>query len=171
MEVGFGKGLFLVTTAETRPDVHFVGVEIVRKYQLFTATRIAKRGLRNVRVACADARLFLRDYTASGSLDAMHVYYPDPWWKRRHEKRRLFTAEFTTQCARVLKPGGRLHLATDVEDYFQVMKALLAGEPALGELPPPPLNEPRHDLDYLTNFDRKFRQRGLPVFRAAYLRG
>src|SRR5262249_1630393 len=112
IEVGFGKGLFLVTTAQAHPEHNFLGIEIVRKYQLFTATRIAKRGVQNVRLAKADARLFLRDLVAAESVHGMHVYFPDPWWKKRHQKRRLFTSEFIEQCARVLKPGGRLNIAT-----------------------------------------------------------
>ena len=94
IEVGFGKGLFLVTAGQERPEVNFFGIEIIRKYQLFTANRLAKRELHNVRLACADARLFLRDYVPAGSVQAVHVYFPDPWWKKRHHKRRLFTAEF-----------------------------------------------------------------------------
>ena len=80
LEVGFGKGLFLLTAALANPDVNFVGVEVVRKYQLFTATRLAKRQVPNVRLACADARLFLRDCVAAASVQAVHVYFPDPWW-------------------------------------------------------------------------------------------
>ena len=170
LEVGFGKGLFLVTAAPQRPDVNFAGVEIVRKYQLFTATRIAKRGLGNVRLACADARTFLRDRLAAGSVQAVHVYFPDPWWKTRHHKRRVFTDDFARQCVRVLAPGGRLHVATDVGDYFTVITELLAGVAGLRPLPPPPEHEPNHDLDYLTNFERKFRKQGKPIFRLRYAR-
>ena len=94
MEIGFGKGLFLLNTAISRPDVNFLGVEIERKYQLFTANRIAKRGLANVRLVCADARAFLRDCIRADSVQALHVYFPDPWWKTRHRKRRLWTPEF-----------------------------------------------------------------------------
>ena len=97
VEVGFGKGLFLVTAAEAWPNVNFLGIEVVRKYQFFTATRLAKRGLANVRLVKADARPFLRDCLASASVQAVHVYFPDPWWKKRHVKRRLFTPEFATQ--------------------------------------------------------------------------
>ena len=79
LEVGFGKGLFLLTAALAHPGTNFLGVEVVRKYQLFTATRMAKRHLRNVRLACADARLFLSDCVGSASLRAVHVYFPDPW--------------------------------------------------------------------------------------------
>ncbi len=139
LEVGFGKGLFLLTAAEACPDVNFAGVEIVRKYQLFTATRLAKRDLRNVRVACADVRLFL-PACPSASLQAVHVYFPDPWWKKRHHKRRVFTAEFVRECARVLGPDGQLHAVTDVEEYARVMLELLADQPMLRPLssPEPP---------------------------------
>jgi tRNA (guanine-N7-)-methyltransferase len=170
IEVGFGKGLFLLNASQACPGVNFLGVEIVRKYQLFTATRLAKRGLRNVRLVKADARLFLRDYVPAASVQAVHVYFPDPWWKKRHLKRRLFTVEFAAQCARVLRAGGRLHVVTDVEEYFGVITALLAGQAGLTALPPPGQRVPEHDLDYLTNFERKFRKEGRPVFRGTYER-
>jgi tRNA (guanine-N7-)-methyltransferase len=167
LEVGFGKGLFLLTAAQAHPDVNFVGVEIVRKYQLYAATRLAKRGLTNVRVACADVRLFLPRIPAS-SLQAVHVYFPDPWWKKRHHKRRVFTAEFVAECIRVLRLGGRLHAVTDVAEYAEVMSALLAERADLQPLPPPLENSPTHDLDYLTNFERKFRKQGKPIYRMTY---
>jgi tRNA (guanine-N7-)-methyltransferase len=168
LEVGFGKGLFLLTAAQAHPEINFVGVEIVRKYQLFTATRLAKRGLGNVRVACADVLQFLPRCVGTASLQAVHVYFPDPWWKKRHHKRRIFTAEFVAECARVLRPGGQLHAATDVEEYAQMMSAVLAGQPALRPLSPPPEKEPLHDLDYLTNFERKFRKQGKSIYRMLY---
>jgi tRNA (guanine-N7-)-methyltransferase len=170
LEIGFGKGLFLITAAQARPEVNFAGVEIVRKYQLFTATRLAKRDLRNVRVACADARLFLPACVATASLHAVHVYFPDPWWKQRHHKRRVFTAEFVAECTRVLRPGGQFHAATDVEEYAQVMGELLAGQPGLRPLAPPEEHQPTHDLDYLTNFERKFRQQGKSIYRMRFER-
>jgi tRNA (guanine-N7-)-methyltransferase len=171
VEVGFGKGLFLLTASEMSPGTNFLGVEIVRKYQLFTATRMAVRRRRNVRVVCADARLFLRDCLSAASVRAVHVYFPDPWWKTRHHKRRVFTAEFVATCGRVLRPGGRLHVATDVPEYFQVMTALMARVPGFRVLPPPPETAPAHDMDYLTNFERKFRRQGKPIHRAVYERG
>src|SRR5205085_8759397 len=149
IEVGFGKGLFLVTAAQACPTVNFLGIEVVRKYQLFTATRVAKRNLTNVRLAKADARTFLRDCVTPASVQAVHVYFPDPWWKKRHFKRRVFTAEFAAQCARVLVPGGRLYVVTDVAEYFQVIGELLAGHTRLRPLPSPELEEPKDDLDYL----------------------
>jgi tRNA (guanine-N7-)-methyltransferase len=170
LEVGCGKGLFLVTSATQRPDINFVGIEIVRKYQLFTATRLARRGLKNVRVACTDARLFLRDCVATASVQTVHVYFPDPWWKKRHHKRRVFTPEFTEQCLRVLRPGGELSAATDVQEYAVVMAELLAGLPAFRPVPPPEPGTPAHDLDYMTNFERKARKQGKPVYRLQHVK-
>ena len=170
VEVGFGKGLFLVRAAQASPAVNFLGIEVVRKYQLFTATRLAKRGLANVRLALADARLLLRECVPSASVQAVHVYYPDPWWKKRHLKRRVFTAEFAAQCERVLRPGGRLYVVTDVAEYFAVITDLVARHTRLRPLPLPDLRAPADDLDYLTNFERKFRKQGKPIHRAFYER-
>lgn len=171
MEIGFGKGLFLLTAARANPGVNYLGVEILRKYQLFAANRIAKRELQNVRLACADARVFLRDFLGASSVRAVHVYFPDPWWKKRHEKRRLFTSEFAAQCERVLQSDGRLFVVSDVEDYFQLMRRLLSVQTGLREVQPPEPGTPADDLDYLTNFERKFRKEGRPIWRCVYERG
>lgn len=168
IEVGPGKGLFLLTESQARPTVNFLGIEIERKYALYAATRVAKRSLPNVKLAWADAREFLRDRVPASSVQAVHVYFPDPWWKKRHHKRRVFTEEFAASCQRILIPGGRLFVVTDVEDYMAMVRETLARFPALVELPPPAEKSPKHDLDYLTNFERKFRQQGKPIYRATY---
>jgi tRNA (guanine-N7-)-methyltransferase len=170
VEVGFGKGLFLVSAGQARPDTNFLGIEIERKYQLFTANRLAKRGLKNVRLASTDARIFFRDHLADCSVQAIHVYFPDPWWKKRHQKRRVFTKEFAGQCARVLRPGGMLHILTDVGNYFTLIQKLLAGH---STLEPQPADKQTHlvpDLEFLTNFERKYRQEGRPIYQANYVR-
>ena len=163
IEVGFGKGLFLLTQGAARPDTNFVGIEIERKYTLLTATRIAKRGLANIKLACTDARWFLKERVAEASVAALHVYFPDPWWKTRHRKRKLFTRDFAEQCVRVLLPGGRLHFITDVEDYFGVTLEMLKTLAALRPLPAPARSE-----EGLTNFERKYRQEGRAIYRAVY---
>jgi tRNA (guanine-N7-)-methyltransferase len=171
IEIGFGKGLFLITASEACPAVNFLGIEVVRKYQLFTATRLAKRHRTNVRLACSDARLFLRDYIGPATVQAVHVYFPDPWSKKRHHKRRVFTPEFVRECARVLWPGGLLHVVTDVEDYFVLIAEMVGQQTTLRRLPPAAPREAAHDLDYLTNFERKARKRGGVVYRADYEKG
>jgi len=170
IEVGFGKGLFILTSALANPAVNYLGVEIERKLQLFTANRIAKRELHNVRLVKADGRLFLRDYVKSESVQAAHVYFPDPWWKQRHRKRRLFTPEFADQCVRVLRPGGQLHLATDVEEYFEVMVALLAKQERLVRVSLVKSELPPKESEFQTNFERKSIIQGRSVNRAVYSR-
>ena len=170
LEVGFGKGLFLLNASQACPNVNFLGIEILRKYQLYAATRFAKRGLKNVRLVKADAREFLRDYVSDESFQAIHVYFPDPWWKKRHIKRRLFMADFAVQCERTLQTGGRVYIVTDVRDYFAVITELLQQHTRLKLLSPPDPKEPSHDLDYLTNFERKFRMEGRAIYRGVYER-
>ena len=96
------------------------------------------------------------------------MHFPDPWWKSRHKKRLLFTPDFAELVLKVLKPGGHLKFVTDVQDYFEMVTGLLAEVPGFAILPPPPENQPIHDMDYLTNFERKFRQEGRPIYRSEY---
>lgn len=170
LEVGFGKGLFLVSASEAHPEINFLGMEIERKYCLYTATRLAKRERRNVRLICGDARRLLPSLIPDASLQGVHVYFPDPWWKNRHRKRRLFNEEFARQCQRILRPSGNLHVVSDVQEYFHSITALLASLNQLECSPPPDPKAPEHDLDYLTNFDRKYRKEGRPIYRARYCR-
>jgi tRNA (guanine-N7-)-methyltransferase len=161
IEVGSGKGLFLLNQSQARPDVNFLGVEIERKYVLHTATRLAKRRIANVRLACADARWLFAQRIAAGSVAAVHIYFPDPWWKTRHRKRRLFTPAFATEATGVLAPGGRLHFASDVQEYFEGSVQMLGEQKALrvvaDETPPDAA---------LTNFEHKYRVEGRPIYRA-----
>jgi tRNA (guanine-N7-)-methyltransferase len=168
IEVGFGKGLFLLTAGLARPDVNFFGIEIVRKYQLYATQRIAVRKLPNVKTCCGDARRILRDLVPPGSVAAVHVYFPDPWWKSRHKKRLLFTPDFAATVLAVLAPGGQLHFVSDVADYHAMVTGTLDFLPGFARLPPPDASAPAHDMDYLTNFERKFRKEGRPIHRARY---
>jgi tRNA (guanine-N7-)-methyltransferase len=170
IEVGMGKGQFLLDSALARPDTNFFGIEIARKYQLYAATRYAVRKLPNVKTACADAKVLLRDCVPTGSVAAVHVYFPDPWWKKRHKKRRVFTPGFAADAARVLKPGGKLHIATDVEEYFGVMTGILRAMPAFRELAAEVSIAPVEEAGYRTNFERKAQLAGTPVWRAVYER-
>jgi tRNA (guanine-N7-)-methyltransferase len=170
IEVGFGKGLYLVTAAQARPETNYLGIEVLRGLQLYAATRLAKRNLTNVRVACTDARRFLRERVTPGSVAAVHVYFPDPWWKKRHHKRRVWTPEFAADSVRVLRPGGRLHVATDVADYFAHIRELLDGQAGLTRLWAEDQTGPPRADEVLTNFERKAREKGGSVSRAEYER-
>jgi tRNA (guanine-N7-)-methyltransferase len=163
IEVGFGKGMFLADSSAARPDINFLGIEIERKYALFTAARLARRGAGNVRLACTDARWLLRGCVRADSVQALHVYFPDPWWKQRHRKRKLMTAEFALECARVLAPGGALHLVTDVAEYFDETCAMLAQQGRLRRSDAPATTEA-----FLTNFERKYRSEGRAIYRTRF---
>lgn len=171
VEVGTGKGLFLLNAATARPETNFYGIEIVRKYQLYATTRYAIRELANVRTACADAKALFRLHVAPGSVSAVHVYFPDPWWKKRHRKRRVFTPEFAADVARAIPTGGRLLIASDVEEYFGVMTAIARAMPAFAERPDETDRAaPRTDAGFATNFERKALAVGGGVWRAVYER-
>lgn len=170
LEIGPGKGLFLANAAAARPDHNFLGVEMARKYALRTVQRLAKARLENIRVVVGDGRRLLALFVAPGSLAAVHIYFPDPWWKKRHRKRRVFCPEFVDDAARAIRPGGTFAMATDVEEYGGVMRAIMAVRPDFDPEEPPVSAEPRHDLDYLTNFERKYRLEGRAIYRAQYRR-
>lgn len=170
IEVGMGKGLFLLTSASNRPDTNFFGIEIVRKYQLYATTRFAIRGLPNIKTVCADAKWLFRQFVPQASVSAVHVYFPDPWWKARHKKRRVFTAEFATDVARILNGGGRLLIATDVEEYFTVMSGIVRGMTVFREVETEMSRDGLEVAGYQTNFERKARQKGTPVWRATFER-
>jgi tRNA (guanine-N7-)-methyltransferase len=123
------------------------------------------RKLTNVRLACADARNLIRTRIPTESVVAIHIYFLDSWWKKRHHKRRVFTAELVESCTRALCPGSQINLATDVPDYFAVMKELCSAQRRLEHLPPPPILD---EENFAINFERKAKEAGQPVHRALY---
>jgi tRNA (guanine-N7-)-methyltransferase len=165
IEVGFGKGMFLVNAGSTRSDTNFLGIEIEPKYVLLTAGRLAKHHIANVRLACTDARWLLKECVAAESVHALHVYFPDPWWKQRHRKRKLFTADFAMQGARVLVPGGELNFVSDVADYFEESCAILAEQKMLRRLPAAP-----EAPECSTSFERKYLKEGRSIYRASWVK-
>ena len=170
LEVGMGKGLFLLTEAAARPDANFFGIEIARKYQLYATTRFAVRTLTNVKTVCADAKWVLRQFVPAASVAAVHVLFPDPWWKARHKKRRVFDPQFAAAAARILTLGGRLHVASDVAEYFGVMTGILRAMPAFRELGCETDARGLEVAGYRTNFERKAKLKGTPIGRAVYER-
>ena len=168
VEVGSGKGLFLRTAAPHRPDIDLLGIEIAPKYARFAAAGLAKRGIANALVVIADAVRLFDELLSDEALAAVHVYFPDPWWKKRHRKRRVMRASFVRDVERALQPGGILHFWTDVEEYFHTTLDVLAAETQLegaGEVAEAP---PEHDMDYRTHFERRMRLHDEPVYRAEF---
>jgi tRNA (guanine-N7-)-methyltransferase len=168
VEVGSGKGLFLRSAAAARSEVNFLGVEIARKYAQFAAAGLAKAGLRNALVVHGDATGLFHELLPDDSLAAVHVYFPDPWWKKRHKRRRVMRESFLRDVERTLRAGGALHFWTDVEEYFQTTLDLLAAHThLLGPLPVPEMPA-EHDMAYRTHFERRVRQANEAVYRAEF---
>ena len=126
IEVGSGKGLFLRSAAKVRPEVDFLGVEIAARYARFAAAALAKQGITNAVILHGDAVRLFDEVLPDGSLAAVHVYFPDPWWKKRHKKRRVMREPFVRRIEQTLRSGGSLHFWTDVEEYFHASLELLA---------------------------------------------
>ena len=170
VEVGSGKGLFIQNAATAHPDRNYLGIEVAHKYARFSAARLARRELPNAVLVHGDGLRIFRELLPPASLAAVHVYFPDPWWKARHRKRRVLTPAFLADVARVLKPAGEFHFWTDVEEYFHSTLQLLEEIPELIGPRPVPQRPAEHDLDYLTHFERRKRQAGLPIYRSLFER-
>jgi tRNA (guanine-N7-)-methyltransferase len=169
MEIGIGKGRFLLAQAEARPEVNFLGIEWSLKYLRVARDRARRRGLANIRLFRGDARHVLAALLRDRSLARVHVYCPDPWPKKRHRKRRFFGPGTARHLERVLAPGGHLHVSTDVSDYFEEIRGLLAEHTRLAEAGDPlfliEVTEGR------SSYEVKYVQAGRRIHRACYARG
>ena len=168
VDIGSGKGLFVLNAAVLNPAVNYLAIEWAVKYAKLAASRAVRRGIPNVRFVSADVRpLILR--MADSIAKAVHIYFPDPWWKKRHKNRRIFTPAFIDEVARLLLPDGQLFLATDVAEYYGVMRSIMEEKEAFqletDQLPPLETDDPG---SYRTHFERKYRLEGRPIYYACY---
>ncbi|MFQ5415257.1 MAG: tRNA (guanosine(46)-N7)-methyltransferase TrmB [Phycisphaerae bacterium] len=170
IEVGCGKGGFLLARARALPHVRLLGIEWANKYYRYCADRMARWQLTNVRVMRADAAHFIAHHLPPACVSVMHVYHPDPWPKKRHQKRRLFQPAFVAAAVRVLVPGGRLCVQSDHAPYFEHIRTVLVAhaelEPcawaASGAVPDPAWTG--------TNFEIKYVRDGRSIYRLAVTR-
>jgi len=125
-EIGFGMGASLITMAKAAPELDFIGVEVHPPGVGNILRQIDAEGLRNLRIYQADANEVLQRCIADGALHRIQIYFPDPWHKKRHNKRRLVQAPFVQQLLPKLESGGKLHLATDWQPYAEQMLAVLS---------------------------------------------
>jgi tRNA (guanine-N7-)-methyltransferase len=132
LEIGFGRGRFLLGRAETNPGIRFVGLETRRKLVDLVASRTAKRNLSNVKVWLGDARYVLGRLDEEECLSRVFIHFPDPWWKARHVKRILVTSEIVGHIARLLKRGGELFIQTDVDFRARLYRDVLLSNKELG---------------------------------------
>lgn len=139
LEIGFGMGDTTAEIAANAPDIDFIAIDVHTPGVGALLKLIEERGLQNLRVMEHDAQIVIERMIPPGSLDGIHVFFPDPWPKARHHKRRLIQPPFVARLLAALKPGGYLHLATDWQDYADQMAEVLAGFQELVTEPPKPL--------------------------------
>lgn len=168
LEIGFGMGFTTAEIAAARPDTDFIGIEVHGPGVGNMFKLIAEQQLANIRVIQHDAVEVLRDMIPDGSLAGVHVYFPDPWPKKRHLKRRLIQAPLVAQLAAKLAPGGYLHCATDIEDYGQQMLDVLSAEPLLENTVEG--FAPRPDYRPLTKFEARGLRLGHGVWDVIFRR-
>ncbi|WP_437185041.1 tRNA (guanosine(46)-N7)-methyltransferase TrmB [Planctomicrobium sp. SH668] len=170
IDVGCGRGLFLYHAAAANPEINYLGIEVDYKEARRGAMRLKKKGYANARVLGGDVFYAFRKFIDPHSLEAIHVYFPDPWWKRKHRSRRVFNDQFTDLAAGLIRKGGLLHSWTDVEEYFGVISSLMNHHELFETLPAPVERAPEDDMDYQTSFERKKRKLGMPIYRGKWLR-
>lgn len=191
LEIGSGKGLFMQNASGKHPAHNFLGVEIAYKYAVQAAERLAKHNRTNAIMASGDAEPLLGKSIADQTLAAVHIYFPDPWWKKRHKKRRVVNPQSVKHIYRVLKPSGAFHFWTDVLEYFESAIEMISAEvpqfgPPIPEEPetettaspsiPPATNPTATDIAsdlspppiYRTHFERRSRLHQIPVYRVRY---
>ena len=170
VEIGFGSGDHLLSSAQNRPDTNFLGIEVHRPGAGRVLQLADKLALTNLRVVCADAVEVLRDGLRPGTVDEVVIFFPDPWPKKRHHKRRLVQPAFVQVLARALRSGGRLRLATDWADYARHMLEVMQVAPGFanasadGGAIPRPADRP------LTRFESRGLRLGHAVADFEYLR-
>ena len=171
IEVGSGKGTFLVNHGRLHPEINFLGIEWAAKFYRYSVDRVRRWGMTNVRVLRTDARDFIRRNLAPASVETFHVYFPDPWPKKRHQKRRFFTPENLLEVARCLVTGGQLRTATDYAEYFEIMQHLLLHQGETAKLFeqqqffPGPAAQQGEWVG--TNFERKYIKQGRQIYTLA----
>ena len=157
LEIGFGMGDATAQIAAARPQDNFIGIEVHTPGVGALLQRIEERGLTNLRLLQHDAVEVLRDMIAPGSLAGIHVYFPDPWHKKKHNKRRLIQSAFVRELSSRLAPGGYLHCATDWQPYAEQMREVLGAESTLANTAQGSADgyAPRPDWRPLTKFENR----------------
>ncbi len=162
MEIGSGKGRFLISSATERPDLNFLGIEKSLHYHRVIRDRVIKRGLQNTRLVNHDAFPVMRDMLPDSSISELHIYFPDPWPRRREQKRRIIRPEVLTEVRRVLVDGGSGIYVTDHGEYFEAAKPVIAqffrSEPRV----PGPDEPPR------TNYEAKYRAQDRSIYEVRF---
>ena len=165
VDLGCGKGRFLAQRAATHPEINFLGIDRLKARLRKVDSKLRMRRLVNVRLLRLEASYSIRYLLPPRSVSTFYVFFPDPWPKRKHHRRRLFGTSFLDDLDGSLSEGGRIHVATDHLDYFRAIRGLLTADPRFEETDPfVPTEEEQ------TDFERIFRARNLPIGRCSFVK-
>jgi tRNA (guanine-N7-)-methyltransferase len=163
VDVGCGKGRFLLARAQAFPNVNFIGIDRQRGRLEKIRKRAERAGIPNIRLVQIEASYAIRYLLPVGSVDTFYIFFPDPWPKRRHHRRRLFASDFPDHLNRTLKAGGLLHVATDHLEYFDEIYTMLEADTRFS---PAPTFAP--ELHEQTDFERIFLGQAKPIGRCSF---
>jgi len=168
IEIGCGKGGFLLHRRRTNPEVNLLGIEWANKFFKFAADRMHRWAVTNVRIMRTNANVFVQRHLAPSCVSALHLYHPDPWPKKRHHKRRLVQLDFAQAAVRALQPSGWWLIQTDHAGYFEHIVSVIRGVPELRDSDWPAFLTDVSDEWKGTNFEIKYAREGRRIFRQAY---
>ncbi len=168
VEIGFGMGHATADIAATRPDENFIGIEVHTPGVGSLLKMLAEKYIHNVRVVQHDAVEVMTHMIADASLSGVHIFFPDPWPKKRHHKRRLIQPVFTHLLASKIAPGGYLHCATDWQEYAEHMLTVLRQEPLLANVATDFAPRPEYRTE--SNFERRGLKLGHGVWDVVFIR-
>jgi tRNA (guanine-N7-)-methyltransferase len=166
IEIGMGKGTFLTDQARANPSTNFLGLEYARWFWRYASDRLRRNGCTNARTVRAEATYFFREFVPAETVSVIHIYFPDPWPKKRHHKRRLIQPPFIAQAGLALIRGGSVQIVTDHEEYFQQIQRVLEKSQLKIIDYTRPESAGAGELAG-TNFERKYRREGRPFFAMA----
>jgi len=169
VEIGCGKGAFMLARAQARPEINLLGVEYAGSYALYCADRLRRAGVTNTRMIATDAGELFRRALGTAVLWRVHVYFPDPWPKRKHTRRRLIQPGFVAEATRVLQPGGQLIVVTDHREYFEQIQSVLGAARGLAPIDMPRMSDADGEI-VGTNFERKYISQGRAFYAIARMR-
>ena len=170
VEIGFGMGTSLLTMAQNNPELNYIGIEVHQAGVGSLVADLHDHEVNNVRIAAHDAVEVFRTQLADNSITGVQIFFPDPWHKKRHHKRRLIQAEFIQLLVQKIKPGGFIHCATDWQEYAEHILEVLSAEPALHNSQAEGGYSPKPDTRPLTKFEQRGERLGHGVWDLIFIK-